>query len=108
MIICGGVNIAGPEVENVLSLHPAVQEVAVVASPDELKTFVPKAFVLLTEGYSPGEALARQLQDFTKNEIAPYKYPRKVEFVEPLPRTSAGKIRRVELREKEIAHKGTI
>ncbi|MFB3067833.1 MAG: acyl-CoA synthetase, partial [Acidobacteriota bacterium] len=66
------------------------------------------AFVVLTEGYSPGETLARELQDFTKSEIAPYKYPRKVEFVETLPRTSTGKIRRVELREKEIAHKGSI
>ena len=108
MIICGGINIAGPEVENVLIHHPAVQEVAVVASPDELKTFVPKAFVVLTEGYSPGETLARELQDFTKSEIAPYKSPRKVEFVETLPRTSTGKIRRVELREKEIAHEGSI
>ncbi len=104
MIICGGVNIAGPEVENVLIHHPAVREVAVVASPDELKGFVPKAFVVLAKGYSAGEALAHELQDFAKKEIAPYKYPRKVEFVETLPRTSTGKIRRVELREREIAH----
>jgi len=103
MIICGGLNIAGPEVENVLIHHPAVQEVAVVASPNELKGFVPKAFVVLAEGYSPGETLARELQDLVKNEIAPYKYPRKVEFVEKLPRTHTGKIRRAELREKEIS-----
>ena len=103
MIICGGVNIAGPEVESVLIHHPAVQEVAVVAFPDELKTFVPKAFVVLAKGCSPGEALAHELQDLVKKEIAPYKYPRKVEFLERLPRTRTGKIRRAELREKAIS-----
>ncbi|MDA2934031.1 benzoate-CoA ligase family protein [Acidobacteria bacterium AH-259-D05] len=103
MIICGGLNIAGPEVENILLHHPAVKEVAVVASPDELKAFVPKAFVVLAEGYSPSEGLARELQEFAKNEIAPYKYPRKVEFIEKLPRTHTGKIRRVELRQKEMS-----
>ncbi|MBI3950608.1 MAG: benzoate-CoA ligase family protein [Acidobacteria bacterium] len=103
LIICAGNNIAGPEVENILLQHPAVQEVAVVASPDELKGFVPKAFVVVAEGYVPGEELAEELKAFVKEEIAPYKYPRKVEFVEALPRTATGKVRRVELREKEMA-----
>lgn len=107
MIICGGHNIAGPEVENVLLQHPAVKEVAVVASPDEVKGFVPKAFIMVAEGYAPGERLARELQEFVKQEIAPYKYPRKVEFVQALPRTPTGKIRRVELRQRELAGRGS-
>jgi acetyl-CoA synthetase/medium-chain acyl-CoA synthetase len=103
MIICAGNNIAGPEVENVLLQHPAVKEVAVVASPDELKGFVPKAFVVVADGYAPSEYLAQELKDLVKREIAPYKYPRKVEFVAALPRTPTGKIRRVELRQRELA-----
>jgi 2-aminobenzoate-CoA ligase len=103
MIICAGNNISGPEVENVLLQHPAVKEVAVVASPDELKGFVPKAFVVLADGYAPEEQLAEELKEFVKQEIAPYKYPRKVEFVDQLPQTVTGKIRRVELRERELA-----
>ena len=102
MIICGGINISGPEVESVLIEHPAVKEVAVVASPDELKRFVPKAFVVLTEGYIAGDELILELQDFVKNEVAPYKYPRKVEFVDRLPRVESGKIRRVVLRKREL------
>lgn len=103
MIICAGNNIAGPEVENVLLQHPAVKEVAVVASPDEVKGFVPKAFIVLAEAYAPSDQLVQELKEFVKQEIAPYKYPRKVEFVEALPRTPTGKIRRVELRQRELA-----
>jgi 2-aminobenzoate-CoA ligase len=101
LIICGGYNIAGPEVESVLTEHPAVREVAVVASPDSLRGSIPKAFVILNEKYAPSDELAKELQDFVKQEIAPYKYPRKVEFLHSLPKTETGKIRRVELRERE-------
>ncbi|MBI4444479.1 MAG: benzoate-CoA ligase family protein [Acidobacteria bacterium] len=102
LIICGGVNISGPEVENVLIQHPAVKEAAVVASPDDLKGFVPKAFVVLNESYLPESDLSEDLKDFVKKEIAPYKYPRRVEFVSELPKTATGKIRRVELRAREL------
>jgi 2-aminobenzoate-CoA ligase len=105
LIICGGYNIAGPEVENVLLEHAAVLEAAVVASPDELRQAVPKAFVVLKEGVAPSEALASALQEYVKDELAPYKYPREIEFVDALPRTETGKIRRVELRERELRRK---
>jgi 2-aminobenzoate-CoA ligase len=105
LIICGGYNIAGPEVENVLLEHEAVLEAAVVASPDALRQAVPKAFVVLKKGVSPSDALAASLQDHVKRELAPYKYPREIEFVAALPRTETGKIRRVELRQRELQRK---
>jgi len=105
LIICGGYNIAGPEVENVLLEHDAVLEAAVVASPDALRQAVPKAFIVLKDGVTPSEALAVALQEYVKHELAPYKYPREIEFVDALPRTETGKIRRVELRQREIARK---
>ncbi len=98
MIICGGYNIAGPEVEAVLLEHPSVQECAVVASPDATRGAIPKAFVVLRGDASPSPALAAELQSFAKERLAPYKYPRVVEFVSGLPKTETGKIRRVELR----------
>ena len=100
LIICGGYNIAGPEVENVLLEHPAVLETAVVASPDDVRGFIPKAFVVLKPGVQASDALAGELQEHVKRELAPYKYPREIEFVDSLPRTETGKIRRVELRER--------
>ena len=102
LIICGGYNIAGPEVEGVLGEHEAVLEAAVVAAPDALRGSIPKAFVVLKAGVAPSPALAAALQDHVKRELAPYKYPREVEFVPALPRTETGKIRRVELREREL------
>jgi len=103
MIVSGGYKIPGPEVEHVLDEHPAVAECAVVATPDSTRGFIPKAFVVLKPGVAPSEALARELQDHVKAELAPYKYPRQVEFVAELPRTETGKIRRVELRQQEAA-----
>ena len=82
--------------------HPAVLEAAVVGSPDELHGMVPKAFVVLQNAYKPSEELIQDLQDFVRAEMAPYKYPRKVEFVQELPKTSTGKIRRSELRQSEF------
>jgi 2-aminobenzoate-CoA ligase len=105
LINCGGYNIAGPEVENVLLEHDAVVEAAVVASPDTLRGAIPKAFVVLKKGVAPSPALVTALQDHAKRELAPFKYPREIEFVTALPRTETGKVRRVELREREVQRK---
>jgi 2-aminobenzoate-CoA ligase len=99
MIISAGYNIAGPEVESALLQHPAVAECGVVGVPDEERGQIVKAVVVLREGHTPGEALARELQDFVKRSIAPYKYPRAVEFVDALPRTETGKLQRFRLRQ---------
>jgi acetyl-CoA synthetase len=89
----------GPfEVESALVEHPAVVEAAVVGKPDPDRTEIVTAFVVLSEGFAPGDALARDLQDHVKTTTAPYKYPREIHFVEDLPKTVSGKIRRVELR----------
>ena len=89
----------GPfEVENALMEHPAVAEVAVVGKPDPDRTEIVKAFVVLAVGYEPSEELARELQEHTKHTTAPYKYPREIEFMDELPKTHTGKIRRTELR----------
>jgi 2-aminobenzoate-CoA ligase len=99
MIITGGHNVSGAEVENVLLDHASVQECGVVASPDEERGHVVKAFIVLKPGFTAGPELAREIQDFVKSEIAPYKYPRRVEFVDKLPRTDTGKLQRFRLRE---------
>ena len=101
MIVTGGNKIPGPEVEHVLDEHPAVAESAVVAAPDAVRGFVPKAFVVLRVGFTATEELVKELQDHVKKELAPYKYPRLVEFVSALPHTETGKLRRVELRQQE-------
>jgi 2-aminobenzoate-CoA ligase len=100
MIISAGYNISGPEVENVLLLHPRVKECAVVGLPDEERGQAVSAFVVLSEGQG-SPAIAKELQDFVKQEIAPYKYPRRVEFVDALPRTATGKLQRYRLREDQ-------
>jgi len=106
IIICGGINIAAPEVETVLLEHPSVLEAAVVASPDELHGMVPKAFIVLQGTHQPSDDLKKELQDFVRRELAPYKYPRKIEFVQELPKTSTGKIRRTELKRSEFPESG--
>lgn len=106
LIICAGYNIAGPEVEAVLLEHPSVLEAAVVASPDPVKGQVPKAFVVVKPEATAGPDLAADLQAHTKRVLAPYKYLRKVEFVEALPKTETGKIRRVVLRRREFEQAG--
>jgi len=103
MIVSSGYNISGPEVEEVLLKHPAVRECAVVAAPDPERGAIAKAFVVLEEGVPGDAALARALQDFVRAEIAPYKYPRAVAFVDSLPRTQTGKLQRFRLREQERA-----
>jgi 2-aminobenzoate-CoA ligase len=102
MIVTGGYKIPGPEVEHVLDEHPAVAESAVVAVPDEVRGFVPKAFIVLKPGVQGSDTLAAELREYVKTELAPYKYPRAIEFVTDLPRTETGKIRRVELREQAV------
>ena len=99
MIISAGYNISGPEVENVLLLHPKVKECAVVGLPDEERGQAVSAFIVLHEGVSVSGELAQELQGFVKQEIAPYKYPRRVQFVSELPRTATGKLQRYRLRE---------
>lgn len=102
IIISSGYTIGPFEVEDALVKHPYVQECAVVASPDEIRGNVVKAFIVLKENVDKDEAdLVKELQDYVKNYTAPYKYPRLIEFIEELPKTTSGKIRRVELREKE-------
>jgi 2-aminobenzoate-CoA ligase len=98
MIVSAGYNIAAPEVENALYAHPAVQECAVVGVPCEERGQRVKAYVVATPGREPGEALARELQEHVKAVIAPYKYPRDVDFVETLPKTVTGKLQRFALR----------
>ena len=101
VILTSGYRIGPFEVESALIEHPAVAESAVVSSPDNTRGEVVKAFVILAPGFVPGDGLVRELQDHVKKVTAPYKYPRKIEFVDVLPKTVSGKIRRIELRNKE-------
>lgn len=105
MIITGGHNVSGAEVENVLLEHRAVQECGVVAAPDEERGHVVKAFVVVRSGVVATPELARELQDFVKSQIAPYKYPRRVEFVDALPKTETGKLQRFRLRESSVGNR---
>lgn len=97
MIISAGYNIASPEVEDALLLHPAVAECGVIGVADAERGQVVKAFVVLRDGHPAGPEMARTLQDFVKQTVAPYKYPRLVEFVDSLPRTETGKLQRFRL-----------
>jgi acyl-coenzyme A synthetase/AMP-(fatty) acid ligase len=96
-----GYRISPFEVESGLVSHPAVLEAAAVESPDPVRGLVVKAFVVLRPEFTASEGLASQIQEHVKQTIAPYKYPRKIEFVATLPKTPSGKIRRRELRDRE-------
>lgn len=100
MIISAGYNIAAPEVESVLLQHPAVSDCAVVGAPDPERGSIVKAFIILKPGHEKGEAMVKALQDFVKQTVAPYKYPRAVEFVDAFPRTATGKIQRFVLKQR--------
>ncbi len=100
IIVSSGYNIAGPEVENVLLEHAAVAECAVIGVPDTERGQLVKAVIVLREGHVPGDLLVKELQDFVKARIAPYKYPRAVQFMTALPRTATGKLQRFRLREE--------
>src|SRR5579872_5849131 len=99
MIISAGYNIAGPEIEAALLTHPAVAECGVVGAPDEARGMIVKAYVVLSPGIAADAALTTALQDHVKHEIAPYKYPRAIEFVAQLPKTETGKLKRFALRQ---------
>jgi len=98
MIISAGYNIAGPEVEGALLSHPAVAECGVVGQPDDERGMIVKAFVVLKKEFPGSEEAKRELQEHVKRNIAPYKYPREIEFVAALPRTETGKLQRFKLR----------
>jgi 2-aminobenzoate-CoA ligase len=100
LIVSGGYKLSGVEIEDVLLRHDAVAECAVVSGPDRLRGAAPYAFVVPKEGVEVTEELARELQDFVRDQIAPFKYPRVVTFTDALPRTETGKIKRYRLREK--------
>ena len=102
VIKASGYRIGPFEVESALIEHPAVQEAAVVGSPDDIRGLIVKAFIILKPGFAPSEALVREIQNHVKKVTAPYKYPRAIEFVDSLPKTISGKIRRNELREHEM------
>jgi len=98
MIVSAGYNIAGPEVEDALLRHEAVAECGVVGAMDDERGQVVKAFVVLKPGFAPSAELVTAMQTFVKANIAPYKYPRAIEFVDALPRTETGKLQRFALR----------
>jgi 2-aminobenzoate-CoA ligase len=99
MIISAGYNISGAEVEAVLLEHASVRECAVIAAPDPERGHIVKAFVVLHETGAASDVLLKELQDFVKAQLAPYKYPREIAFIETLPRTETGKVQRFRLRE---------
>lgn len=101
IIISAGYTIGPFEVEDALVKHPAVAECAAVASPDPDRGHVVKAYVVLKQGYEPSDQMITELQEHAKQLTAPFKYPRKIEFVNDLPKTTSGKIRRIELRQRE-------
>ncbi len=101
MIISAGYRIGPFEVESACIEHPAVREAAAVASPDERRGHVVKAFIVLAEGQEPSDELAEEIKGFVRGSLSAYAYPRRIEFVEELPKTLTGKIRRIELRESE-------
>ena len=105
VISSAGHRIGPGEIEDCLIKHEAVAQAAVVGSPDELRGEIVKAFIILAEGRTPSEALAQNIQQSVKQRLAAHEYPREIEFVESLPMTTTGKIRRIELREREIARK---
>ncbi|MCE7026641.1 AMP-binding protein [Jiella avicenniae] len=109
MIVSAGYNIAGPEVEAALLSHPAVMETGVVGAPDPERGRVVRAYVVLAEDFEETPTLAKELQDHVKRELAPYKYPRQIVFVDSLPKTQSGKMQRFALRrqaEEEAQRQG--
>ncbi|MEO0387234.1 MAG: benzoate-CoA ligase family protein [Pseudomonadota bacterium] len=98
MIVSAGYNIAGPEVEAALLGHTAVSECAVVGAPDQARGHIVEAHIVLAEGFEASDTLAKDLQDHVKATIAPYKYPRRIQFAESLPKTATGKIQRFRLK----------
>jgi 2-aminobenzoate-CoA ligase len=103
MIVSSGYNISGPEVEEALLAHPDVAECGVVGLPDEARGQLVTAFVVLRDGVAGDEPRTKELQDFVKQRIAPYKYPRRIAYVAELPKTATGKLQRFRLRQQAPA-----
>ena len=101
VIKCSGYRIGPFEVESALIEHPAVLECAITAAPDPIRGQVVKATVVLTKGYTPSDALTKELQNHVKHTTAPYKYPRIIEYVDELPKTLGGKIKRAQIRKED-------
>jgi 2-aminobenzoate-CoA ligase len=99
MIITAGYNVGGPEVEDALLRHPAVAECGVIGKPDAARGMIVKAFCVLKPGHVGDAEMVKALQDHVKASIAPFKYPREIEFVPALPRTETGKLQRFKLRQ---------
>ena len=108
LIMAAGYRISPFEVESAIISHPDVLECAVVASPDETRGVIVKAFVILLDNAKASDNLIKNIQEHTKIVAAPYKYPREIEFVDELPKTQSGKIKRKQLRELEIERKGVM
>ena len=107
MIVSAGYNIAGPEVEAALLAHPAVKECAVIGAPSEERGQIVEAFVVLNDGFQQDEDCQQLLQDFVKQTIAPYKYPRSIRFIEALPKTTTGKVQRFRLSQEHYPSAGS-
>jgi len=101
LIISSGYNISGVEIEHVLLDHAKVAECAVVGAPDEDRGQLVKAYIVPSSGVTGCDELKKELQDWVKSQIAPYKYPRAIEFVSSLPKTVTGKLQRFQLRQQE-------
>jgi 2-aminobenzoate-CoA ligase len=106
LIISAGYNIAGPEVEDAILLHPDVAECAVVGAPDPERGQIVKAYLVLRPGVAASDQLVKEIQEFVKQKIAPYKYPRAIEFRDVLPRTPTGKLQRFVLRQEALGVRG--
>jgi acetyl-CoA synthetase len=102
VIIAAGYRIGPFEVESACLEHDAVKEAAAVASPDEVRGNVVKAFIVLADGHAPSDDLVKDIQRHVRERLSAYAYPRRIEFVDDLPKTLTGKIRRIELREREM------
>jgi acetyl-CoA synthetase len=105
MFKAAGYRIGPSEIENCLVKHPAVGNAAVVPSPDETRGNVVKAFIVLAAGHTPSKALEDDIQQHVRKFLAPYEYPKEIEFIDALPMTTTGKVQRKVLREREAARK---
>ncbi|MFQ5757347.1 MAG: AMP-binding protein [Acidiferrobacterales bacterium] len=106
VISSAGYRIGPGEIEDCLLKHPAVVQAAVIGSPDELRGNIVKAFIVLAKGYGPSDDLKKEIQNSVRTRLAAYEYPREIEFIDEVPMTTTGKVRRVELRERELTRKG--
>ena len=108
MFKAAGYRIGPSEIENCLVRHPAVANAAVVPSPDEVRGNVVKAFVVLAPGHAPSSALEADLAQHVRKHLAPYEYPKEIEFIDALPMTTTGKVQRKVLRERERVRRGAV